>query len=169
MKTTTTPLITRHSRIFLAFFILSISLSLSACGTLKSATSVSSPIASSSGVLGRFAAALFTRAAMDDFIWEGAVTSNNDIAVEIASSADPNLAAIIQLAIATHLIESSGPRVLRITLVGESTPRIFICRATMAVDCELPSNAGVKVWAAPISAENLGILIVHRISIKTGG
>lgn len=139
-------------------------LALSGCGTFKPITS--QQIGNPSGVLARVTAAIFTKAAMDDFIWSASVTAPSvDIAMELANdSGDPNIQAGIAVAIATHLIEPNGPRILRLTLTGETKPRIFICRATMALDCEIPINTGVRVWAKPVSVGNLGVLIVDRIS-----
>lgn len=138
------------------------------CGTLKPVTAI--PAGGNVSLLTRISAALLTRASMDDFIWEGSAGASVPIEQEAADAAgNPDLAAAIAIATATHLIEPSGARVLRITLAGETKPRIFFCQKDLAIACEPPLNAGVRVYAAPVSLGNLGILVVHRIVLKAGG
>lgn len=140
---------------------------LSGCGTFRPVTDI--PVGGNASAIKKFAAAVLTRATMDDFVWKATVAEPSvDLAMELANdSGNPDVAAAISVAIAAHLIEANGPRVLRLKLVGEgeaAKPRVFICRAKMAMDCELPVGTGVTVYAHPVSLGNLGVLVVDRIS-----
>lgn len=133
------------------------------CGTLGT---VKPANVGEGSVVRRVVAGIFTRAAMADLQFEGAAGKQEDLVSALALNESPQLAKTIQAALALGLIEPIGPRLMEVTLKGESQPRILICRNSMASQCVgiLP-NQGIRAYVEPVGLGGFTVYVIHRLIV----
>lgn len=144
-----------------AFIVL---IALSACGTLRP---VGTPEPAGGGSsLRRVFTAVFTRAALADlqFVGVAGPSPSRDLAAELLGAQSPEIAAALQLVTSLRLVESVGPRLLPMTVEGETGERVLVCRSKMAPDCAaLLVNTPIRVYVQPVGVGGYSVFVVHRL------
>lgn len=148
-------------------------LALSACGTTGT---LAPPDTSGHGsTLRRLLTGIFTHASMADLQFVGPITAQRDLLLDTAATAAiaagvpekqaQNFQAAVTFAIQTGLIEPVGPRVLELTLPGETAPRFLLCPVALLSDCaSIPVNTPVRAYVVPIGVGTYTLWKIHRIS-----